>query len=46
MIFIGGNYVGGFDGSVEAPGIQTMAFQGTLRPALEAAGVKWPDYSY
>jgi glutaredoxin-related protein len=47
MIFIGGAYVGGFDGglassSSKAPGIQTMAFQGTLRPALEAAGIKLP----
>ena len=43
MIFIGGKYVGGFDGGVsdEAPGIQTMAFQGKLRPALEAAGVEF-----
>jgi glutaredoxin-related protein len=48
MIFIGGNYVGGFDGGVsdEAPGIQNMAFKGTLRPALEAAGVKLPYFSY
>lgn len=40
-IFIGGEYVGGFDEGVggSAPGIQAMAFQGTLRPALEAAGV-------
>lgn len=41
MIFINGEYVGGFDGGIsdEAPGIQTMAFLGTLRPTLEAAGV-------
>jgi len=40
-IFIGGKYVGGFDAGTgpEAPGIQAMAFQGTLRPALEAAGL-------
>mmetsp|Transcript_1449 Transcript_1449/g.3123 ORF Transcript_1449/g.3123 Transcript_1449/m.3123 type:complete len:212 (-) Transcript_1449:186-821(-) len=42
MIFIGGKYVGGFDAGVsdEAPGIQSMAFRGTLRPALEEAGIK------
>jgi glutaredoxin-related protein len=47
MIFIGGEYVGGFDGGVsdKSPGIQTMAFQGTLRPTLEAAGVKLPNPS-
>lgn len=47
-IFIGGNYVGGFDGGVsdQAPGIQTMAFQGKLRPALEAAGIKFADQQY
>ena len=39
-IFIGGKYVGGFDGGVsdEAPGILDMAFKGTLRPMLEVAG--------
>jgi glutaredoxin-related protein len=44
MIFINGEYVGGFDGGIsdEAPGIQTMAFLGTLRPTLEAAGVTFP----
>ena len=44
IIFIGGEYVGGFDGGVSdaAPGIQSMAFQGTLRPKLEQAGVKLP----
>lgn len=43
-IFIGGEYVGGFDGGVSeaAPGIQSMAFQGTLRPKLVKAGVKLP----
>lgn len=45
-IFIGGAYVGGFDGGLStatSPGIQAMAFQGTLRPALEAAGIKFPS---
>ena len=39
-IFIGGKYVGGYDAGVsdEAPGILDMAFKGTLRPKLEAAG--------
>merc|ERR1712129_430856 len=39
-IFIGGKYVGGYDGgpSEEAPGILDLAFQGTLRPMLEEAG--------
>jgi len=43
LIFIDGKYVGGFDGGVseEAPGIQTMAFQGKLRPTLEAAGISF-----
>jgi len=42
-IFIGGDYVGGFDGGTEnAPGIQSMAFQGALRPKLEAAGISLP----
>lgn len=53
MIFIGGEYVGGFDGGLDnnddnnnkALGIQTMAFQGTLRPKLEAAGIKLPSIS-
>ena len=48
-IFIGGQYVGGFDAGVsqqDSPGIQVMAFQGTLRPALHAAGVEFPsDFS-
>lgn len=45
MIFIGGEYVGGYDGGVsdEAPGIIAMSFQGTLRPRLEAAGLKLPS---
>jgi glutaredoxin len=39
-IFIGGNYVGGYDGgaSEETPGILSLAFQGKLHPMLEAAG--------
>jgi len=42
-IFIGGDYVGGFDGGTEnAPGIQSMAFQCALRPKLEAAGISLP----
>lgn len=43
-IFIDGKYVGGFDGGVstDSPGIQAMAFQGTLRPALTAAGIQFP----
>mmetsp|Transcript_45047 Transcript_45047/g.88650 ORF Transcript_45047/g.88650 Transcript_45047/m.88650 type:complete len:156 (+) Transcript_45047:150-617(+) len=40
MIFIGGEYVGGFsDGpSDEAPGLVNLAFDGKLRPLLKAAG--------
>jgi glutaredoxin 3 len=40
VVFIGGKYVGGYDGGVsdEAPGILDLAFKGTLRPKLEAAG--------
>ncbi|KAL7442053.1 hypothetical protein ACHAXM_011280 [Skeletonema potamos] len=39
-IFIGGEYVGGFDGGVgdESPGILEMAFKGTLRQKLMAVG--------
>eukprot|EP00577_Skeletonema_sp_RCC1716_P023397 CAMPEP_0113397446 /NCGR_PEP_ID=MMETSP0013_2-20120614/14387_1 /TAXON_ID=2843 ORGANISM="Skeletonema costatum, Strain 1716" /NCGR_SAMPLE_ID=MMETSP0013_2 /ASSEMBLY_ACC=CAM_ASM_000158 /LENGTH=212 /DNA_ID=CAMNT_0000282035 /DNA_START=21 /DNA_END=659 /DNA_ORIENTATION=- /assembly_acc=CAM_ASM_000158 len=39
-IFIGGEYVGGFDGGVgdESPGILEMAFKGTLREKLMAVG--------
>lgn len=39
-IFIGGKYVGGFDGGVgeESPGILEMAFKGTLRQKLLEAG--------
>ena len=39
-IFVGGEYVGGYDGGVgeESPGIVDLAFQGKLIPKLEAAG--------
>jgi glutaredoxin 3 len=39
-IWIDGQYVGGYDAGVseDAPGIVTMAFQGTLLPQLEKAG--------
>ena len=39
-VFIGGKYVGGFDGGVseDQPGILDLAFQGKLRPLLEDAG--------
>ena len=39
-IFIGGNYVGGFDGGVgeASPGILEMAFKGTLREKLGEVG--------
>ena len=39
-IFIGGKYVGGFDGGVgeESPGILEMAFKGTLRDRLKEVG--------
>lgn len=39
-VFIGGQYVGGYDAGVsdDAPGLVTMAFKGTLRPKLESAG--------
>ena len=40
-IWIGGAYVGGFDGGVDddtSPGIVDLAFRGTLQPMLEAAG--------
>jgi glutaredoxin 3 len=39
-VWIGGEYIGGYDAGVseEAPGLVKMAFQGTLRPKLEAAG--------
>ena len=40
FIFIGGKYVGGYDGgsSDDAPGIVNMAFQGRLRSSLEDVG--------
>jgi glutaredoxin 3 len=41
MTFIGGAYVGGFDGGTnvdDAPGLVTLAFQGRLQSMLEAAG--------
>lgn len=40
MIFIDGEYVGGYDAGTteDATGILDMAFKGTLRPKLEAAG--------
>ena len=40
MIFIDGQYVGGYDGGVspEAPGLVEMAFTGVLRPKLQAVG--------
>ncbi|KAG7354974.1 glutaredoxin [Nitzschia inconspicua] len=39
-VWIGGEYVGGYDAGVsdQAPGLVTMAFQGTLRPKLQEAG--------
>lgn len=39
-IFIGGKYVGGFDGGVgeESPGILEMAFKGNLREKLKEVG--------
>ncbi|KAL3817518.1 hypothetical protein ACHAXA_003691 [Cyclostephanos tholiformis] len=39
-IFMGGQYVGGFDGGVgeESPGILDMAFKGTLREKLKEVG--------
>lgn len=40
VIFIGGKYVGGFDGGVgeDSPGILELAFKGTLREKLIEAG--------
>jgi glutaredoxin 3 len=40
VIFMGGQYVGGFDGGVgeESPGILEMAFKGTLREKLKEVG--------
>lgn len=39
-VWIGGEYIGGFDAGVsdDRPGLVDMAFMGTLRPKLEAAG--------
>ncbi|KAL7534521.1 hypothetical protein ACHAXR_009739 [Thalassiosira sp. AJA248-18] len=39
-IFMGGEYVGGFDGGVgdDSPGILEMAFKGTLREKLQEVG--------
>lgn len=39
-IFVGGEYVGGFDGGVgeQSPGILDMAFKGTLRDKLREVG--------
>lgn len=39
-IFMGGEYVGGFDGGVgeDSPGILEMAFKGTLREKLKEVG--------
>jgi glutaredoxin len=40
MVFIGGQYVGGFDGGLneDAPGLVELAFKGSLQSKLEAAG--------
>ena len=40
FIFIGGQYVGGYDGGTgdESPGIVDMAFKGKLRDMLKDAG--------
>ena len=41
MVFIGGAYVGGFDGGTNAddsPGLVALAFEGRLHSMLEAAG--------
>jgi len=40
FVFIGGKYVGGFDGGTgdEAPGMVDLAFKGTLRDMLADAG--------
>ena len=42
--WIGGKYVGGFDGgpSIEAPGLVRLSFQGRLMYALEAVGAILP----
>ena len=43
-VWIGGQYVGGFDGGIseESPGLVDLAFRGTLRSKLEAAGALSP----
>ena len=42
FIFVGGEYIGGFDGGIEgntdASGMVDLAFQGKLREMLSAAG--------
>jgi glutaredoxin len=40
LVFIGGVYVGGFDGGLgqDAPGLVELAFSGSLQSKLEAAG--------
>lgn len=42
MVFIGGKYVGGYDGGVDndAPGLVSLAFSGKLKIMLESAGAK------
>mmetsp|Transcript_3727 Transcript_3727/g.6238 ORF Transcript_3727/g.6238 Transcript_3727/m.6238 type:complete len:209 (-) Transcript_3727:148-774(-) len=41
MVFIGGEYMGGFDGgSEDAPGLVGMAFKGSLQSKLDEAGAK------
>ena len=45
FIFIGGNYVGGYDGGLsdETPGLVKMAFMGTLRNKLSDVGALKED---
>lgn len=40
MVFIGGKYVGGFDGGIndDAPGLVALAFRGCLQSMLKGAG--------
>jgi glutaredoxin 3 len=43
MVFIGGEYVGGYDGGLDtvgAPGLVELAFKGELQSKLEEAGAK------
>lgn len=43
MVFIGGEYVGGYDGGLataDAPGLVQLAFKGELQSKLEEAGAK------